>query len=94
MQNSYDKDYADAANAMGQQRVTADNLASEINAQNRAAMRNIRRQGYSDFSNWLQRNRQERNMSARDRAMLDIYKPFLESGTETKYLDQLYSLFK
>lgn len=94
IQNSYDKDYADAANAMGQQRVTADNLASEINAQNRAAMRNIRRQGYSDFSNWLQRNRQERNMSARDRAMLDIYKPFLESGTETKYLDQLYSLFK
>ena len=94
MQNSYDKDYADAANTMGQQRVTADNLASEINAQNRAAMRNIRRQGYSDFSNWLQRNRQERNMSARDRAMLDIYKPFLESGTETKYLDQLYSLFK
>lgn len=94
IQNSYDKDYADAANAMGQQRVTADNLASEINAQNRAAMRNIRRQGYSDFSNWLQRNRLEKNMSARDRAMLDIYKPFLESGTETKYLDQLYSLFK
>lgn len=94
IQNSYDKDYADAANAMGQQRVTADNLASEINAQNRAAMRNIRRQGYSDFSNWLQRNRQERNMSARDRAMLDIYKPFLESGTESKYLDQLYSLFR
>ena len=94
IQNSYDKDYADAANAMGQQRITADNLASEINAQNRAAMRNIRRQGYSDFSNWLQRNRQERNMSARDRAMLDIYKPFLESGTESKYLDQLYSLFR
>lgn len=94
IQNSYDKDYADAANAMGQQRVTADNLASEINAQNRAAMRNIRRQGYSDFSNWLQRNRLEKNMSARDRAMLDIYKPFLESGTESKYLDQLYSLFK
>lgn len=94
MQNSYDKDYADTANAMGQQRVTADNLASEINAQNRAAMRNIRRQGYSDFSNWLQRNRLEKNMSARDRAMLDIYKPFLESGTESKYLDQLYSLFR
>ena len=94
IQNSYDKDYADAANAIGQQRVAADNLASEINAQNRAAMRNIRRQGYSDFSNWLQRNRQERNMSARDRAMLDIYKPFLESGTESKYLDQLYSLFR
>lgn len=94
MQNTYDKDYADMANIIGQQRVTADNLASEINAQNRAAMRNLRRQGYTDFSNWLQRNRQERNMQARDRAMLDIYKPFLESGTETKYLDQLYSLFK
>lgn len=94
IQNSYDKDYADAANAMGQQRVAADNLASEINANNRAAMRNIRMQGYSDFSNWLQRNRQERNMLARDRAMLDIYKPFLESGTESKYLDQLYSLFR
>lgn len=94
MQNSYDKDYADAANTMGQQRVAADNLASEINANNRAAMRNIRMQGYSDFSNWLQRNRQERNTKARDKAMLDIYKPFLQSGTETKYLDQLYSLFK
>lgn len=94
IQNSYDKDYADEANTMGQQRVAADNLASEINANNRAAMRNIRMQGYSDFSNWLQRNRLEKNMSARDKAMLDIYKPFLESGTETKYLDQLYSLFK
>lgn len=92
IQNSYDKDYADVANIIGQQIVAADNLARETNAQNRAAMRNIRRQGYSDFSNWLQRNRQERNMSARDRAMLDVYKPFLESGTESKYLDQLYRL--
>lgn len=92
IQNSYDKDYADVANIIGQQIVAADNLARETNAQNRAAMRNIRRQGYTDFSNWLQRNRQERNMSARDRAMLDVYKPFLESGTESKYLDQLYRL--
>lgn len=93
MQNTYDKDYADMANIMGQQRVTADNLASEINAQNRAAMRNLRRQGYTDFSNWLQRNRQERNMSARDRAMLDIYRPFLESGTERSNLEQLYRTY-
>lgn len=93
MQNTYDKDYADVANIMGQQRVTADNLASEINAQNRAAMRNLRRQGYTDFSNWLQRNRQERNMSARDRAMLDIYRPFLESGTERSNLEQLYRIY-
>lgn len=93
MQNTYDKDYADVANIMGQQRVTADNLASEINAQNRAAMRNLRRQGYTDFSNWLQRNRQERNMSARDRAMLDIYRPFLESGTERSNLEQLYRTY-
>ena len=93
MQNTYDKDYADVANTMGQQRVTADNLASEINAQNRAAMRNLRRQGYTDFSNWLQRNRQERNMSARDRAMLDIYRPFLESGTARRDLEQLYRTY-
>ena len=93
MQNTNDKDYADVANTMGQQRVTADNLASEINAQNRAAMRNLRRQGYTDFSNWLQRNRQERNMSARDRAMLDIYRPFLESGTARRDLEQLYRTY-
>lgn len=93
MQNTYDKDYADVANIMGQQRVTADNLVSEINAQNRAAMRNLRRQGYTDFSNWLQRNRQERNMSARDRAMLDIYRPFLESGAKRSDLEQLYRTY-
>lgn len=93
MQNAYDKDYADVANIMGQQRVAADNLASEINAQNRAAMRNLRRQGYTDFSNWLQRNRQEKNMSARDRAMLDIYRPFLESGTARSNLEQLYRTY-
>lgn len=93
MQNTYDKDYADAANIMGQQRVTADNLASEINANNRAAMRNLRIQGYTDFSNWLQRNRQEKNMSARDRAILDIYRPFLESGTERSNLEQLYRTY-
>lgn len=93
MQNTYGKDYADAANIMGQQRVAAENLASDINAQNRAAVRNIRRQGYSDFSNWLQRNRQERNMSARDRAMLDVYRPFLESGTDRRDLEQLYRTY-
>lgn len=93
MQNTYDKDYADVANIMGQQRVTADNLASDINAQNRATMRNLRRQGYTDFSNWLQRNRQERNMSARDRAMLDIYRPFLESGAKRSDLEQLYRTY-
>lgn len=93
MQNTYDKDYADVANIMGQQRVTADNLANEINAQNRAAMRNLRIQGYTDFSNWLQRNRQEKNMSARDRAILDIYRPFLESGTERSNLEQLYRTY-
>lgn len=93
MQNTYDKEYADMANVMGQQRVTADNLASEINAQNRATMRNLRRQGYTDFSNWLQRNRQERNMSARDRAMLDIYRPFLESGAKRSDLEQLYRTY-
>lgn len=93
MQNTYDKDYADMANIIGQQRVTADNLASEINAQNRAAMRNLRRQGYTDFSNWLQRNRQEKNMSARDRAILDIYRPFLESGAQRSDLQQLYRTY-
>lgn len=93
MQNTYDKEYADMANVIGQQRVTADNLASEINAQNRATMRNLRRQGYTDFSNWLQRNRQERNMSARDRAMLDIYRPFLESGAKRSDLEQLYRTY-
>lgn len=93
MQNTYDKEYADMANVIGQQRVTADNLASEINAQNRATMRNLRRQGYTDFSNWLQRNRQEKNMSARDRAMLDIYRPFLESGAKRSDLEQLYRTY-
>jgi hypothetical protein len=70
-------------NDLGKQWVSATNLASDLNAQNRAAVRNIRRTGTSQLSQWAQNKALMRNQSKRDKAMLELYKPFLEAGFTT-----------
>lgn len=78
--NHYKGEYANAMNDLGKQWVNATNLASDLNAQNRASARNIRRAGLSQLSQFAQNKSLMRNQSKRDKAMLELYKPFLQAG--------------
>lgn len=78
--NQYKGEYANAMNDLGKQWVNATNLASDLNAQNRASARNIRRAGLSQLSQFAQNKSLMRNQSKRDKAMLELYNPFLQAG--------------
>lgn len=78
--NQYKGEYANAMNDLGKQWVNATNLASDLNAQNRASARNIRRAGLSQLSQFAQNKSLMRNQSKRDKAMLELYEPFLQAG--------------
>lgn len=78
--NQYKGEYANVMNDLGKQWVNATNLASDLNAQNRASARNIRRAGLSQLSQFAQNKSLMRNQSKRDKAMLELYKPFLQAG--------------
>lgn len=78
--NQYKGEYANAMNDLGKQWVNATNLASDLNAQNRASARNIRRAGLSQLSQFAQNKSLMRNQSKSDKAMLELYKPFLQAG--------------
>lgn len=78
--NQYKGEYTNAMNDLGKQWVNATNLASDLNAQNRDSARNIRRAGLSRLSQFAQNKSLMRNQSKRDKAMLELYKPFLQAG--------------
>ena len=78
--NQYKGEYANAMNDLGKQWVNATNLASDLNEQNRASARNIRRAGLRQLSQFAQNKSLMRNQSKRDKAMLELYKPFLQAG--------------
>lgn len=80
MQNQFDADYASTLNNLGQQYVGAINLSSDLGARNRAAASNIRNAGLGQLSKWAQTQQLMRNQKRRDKQMLGLYKPFLESG--------------
>lgn len=78
--NQYRAEYANMMNNLGQQFVAANNLADDLNAQNRASARNLRRAGLSQLSGWAQNRTLMNNQRERDRAMLKLYQPLLEYG--------------
>lgn len=78
--NQYKGEYVNAMNDLGKQWVNATNLASDLNAQNRDSARNIRRAGLSQLSQFAQNKSLMRNQSKRDKAMLELYRPFLQAG--------------
>lgn len=78
--NQYRAEYANAMNDLGQQWVNATNLASYLNARNRAAAINIRRTGLGQLSQWAQNRELMSNQRSRDNAMLKLYDPFLQAG--------------
>ena len=83
--NQYKGEYANAMNDLGKQWVNATNLASDLNAQNRASARNIRRAGLSQLSQFAQNKSLMRNQSKRDKAMLEL--------NQRTYLQNFYSSF-
>lgn len=78
--NQYKGEYVNAMNDLGKQWVNATNLALDLNAQSRDSARNIRRAGLSQLSQFAQNKPLMRNQSKRDKAMLELYKPFLQAG--------------
>lgn len=79
MNAQYDSQRAEMLSKLGQDRVNAYNLARDVNMRNRAATRNIRRQGLSQLSQWAQAREYMRNQTTRDNAMLALYGPLLDS---------------
>lgn len=86
--NQYRAEYVNTMNNLGQQLVQATNLASELNARNRAAARNIRRTGLGQLSQWAQNRELMSNQRSRDNAMLKLYDPFLQAGFTSADMSQ------
>lgn len=86
--NQYKAEYANTMNNLGQQWVQATNLASELNARNRATARNIRRTGLGQLSQWAQNRELMSNQRSRDNAMLKLYDPFLQAGFTSADMSQ------
>lgn len=86
--NQYIAEYANTMNNLGQQWVQATNLASELNARNRAAARNIRRTGLGQLSQLAQNRELMSNQRSRDNAMLKLYDPFLQAGFTSADMSQ------
>lgn len=86
--NQYKAEYANAMNNLGQQWVQATNLASELNARNRATARNIRRTGLGQLSQWAQNRELMSNQRSRDNATLKLYDPFLQAGFTSADMSQ------
>lgn len=80
VQNQYSADYTNTLNSLGQQWAGATNLASDLNAQNRATTRNIRRTGMGQLSQYMQNQQLMSNQASRDDAMMQLYGPFLQAG--------------
>lgn len=78
--NQYKGEYVNTMNDLGKQWVNATNLASDLNAQNRVSARNISRAELSQLSQFVQNKTLMRNQSKIDRAMLELYEPFLQAG--------------
>lgn len=78
--NQYLGEYASALDNQGRQWVDATNRAYDINSANRATTRNIRRTGLSQLSQYAQNRELMRNQQTYDRAMLQLYEPFMQAG--------------
>lgn len=60
------------------------------NAQNRAAARNLRRTGFSQLGTALASMNRDRRYTARDRALLNFMRPYLEYGSTQDQINKLY----
>lgn len=87
--NQYTADYANTLNQIGANRAQVVDTTNMRNAQNRATARNIVRNARNAIGQWAQVQQQMRNQRNFDSAMMDLYKPFLESGFKTEDYNKL-----
>lgn len=87
--NQYAADYANTLNQIGANRAQIVDTTNVRNAQNRATARNIVRNARNAIGQWAQVQQQMRNQRNFDSAMMDLYKPFLESGFRTEDYNKL-----
>lgn len=87
--NQYAADYANTLNQIGANRAQTVDTTNMRNAQNRATARNIVRNARNAIGQWAQVQQQMRNQRNFDSAMMDLYKPFLESGFRTEDYNKL-----
>lgn len=93
VQNQYDAEYANTLNSLGQQNVSAINLAQDINARNTAATRNIRRTGLSQLGQYAQVRQQMSNMKNRDKAIMPFLSEFLNAGYSSDMINNLLKYY-
>ena len=93
IQNQYDAEYANTLNSLGQQNVSAINLAQDINARNTAATRNIRRTGLSQLGQYAQVRQQMANMQNRDKAIMPFLAEFLNAGYSSDMINNLLKYY-
>lgn len=92
-QNQYDADYANTLNNLGQQNVSATNLSQDINARNQASVRNIRRTGLSQLSEYAQTQQQMRNQQNRDKAIMPFLQQYLNAGYSQDTVNNLMKYY-
>lgn len=85
---------AQIANQWGQQYANARHLAHVEQAQNDAAARNIRREGFGDLSTRIQQISGDKRLTKRDSAVLEAMLPYLEYGMTSDQLTKLYNNLK
>ena len=93
IQNQYDAEYANTLNSLGQQNVSAINLAQDINARNTAATRNIRRTGLSQLGQYAQVRQQMANMQNRDKAIMPFLSEYLNAGYSSDMINNLLKYY-
>ena len=93
VQNQYDAEYANTLNSLGQQNVSAINLAQDINARNTAATRNIRRTGMSQLGQYAQVRQQMANMQNRDKAIMPFLSEYLNAGYSSDMINNLLKYY-
>lgn len=93
VQNQYDAEYANTLNSLGQQNVSAINLAQDINARNTAATRNIRRTGLSQLGQYAQVRQQMANMQNRDKAIMPFLSEYLNAGYSSDMINNLLKYY-
>lgn len=93
VQNQYDAEYANTLNSLGQQNVSAINLAQDINARNAAATRNIRRTGLSQLGEYAQVRQQMSNMQNRDKAIMPFLAEYLNAGYSSDMINNLLKYY-
>lgn len=83
---------ADIYNRWAQFDTTTRHTAAVENAQDRAALDNVRRTGWRDLSTALQTMSKDRRLSKKDKALLEAMKPYLDYGMTSEQLNNLYNL--